>query len=90
MPDDDDLDSLAFVIAEWPKVVESVFILRSQVYLACELQGNAIFSELIVGLDDKLAFLKGCVGSPPMSVTGFQERRRYFGERWKNGLWSTM
>ena len=24
------------------------------------------FSELIVGLNDKLAFLKGCVGSPPM------------------------
>ena len=23
-------------------------------------------------------------------MTGFQERRRYFGERWKTGLWITM
>ena len=64
----DDINSLSFVISEWPKVVESVFILRSQVWLARELQGDATvsFSELIVVLDDKLAFLKGCVGSPPM------------------------
>jgi hypothetical protein len=33
----DDVDSLSFVIAKWPKVVESVFILRSQVWLACKL-----------------------------------------------------
>ena len=64
----DDVDSLSFVISEWPKVVKLVFILRSQVRLACELQGNATvsFLELMVGLDDKLGFLKGCVGSPPM------------------------
>jgi len=64
----DDVNSLSFVISEWPKVVESVFILRAQVRLARELQGDASvgFSELIVGLDDKLAFLKGYVGSPPM------------------------
>ena len=45
-----------------------MFILRAQVRLVRELQGDALvgFSELIVGLDDKLAFLKGCVGSPPM------------------------
>jgi hypothetical protein len=23
-------------------------------------------------------------------VSGFQERRRYFGEHWKNGLWITV
>ena len=65
----DDVDFLPFVISEWPKVVESVSILRAQVRLARELQGDASvgFSELIVGLDDKLAFLKGCVGSLPMA-----------------------
>ena len=63
-----DVDSLSFVISEWPKVVESLFILYAQVWLARELQGDTLvsFSELIDGLDDKLAFLKGCVGSPLM------------------------
>jgi len=62
----DDVNSLAFVIAEWPKVVESVFILRFQVRLAANFKvTRRFFSGLIVGLDNKLAFLKGCVGSPP-------------------------
>jgi hypothetical protein len=34
----DDVNSLAFVIAEWPKVVESVFILRFQVRLAANFK----------------------------------------------------
>ena len=33
----DDVDALLFVVSEWPKVVESVFILCSQVWLAREL-----------------------------------------------------
>jgi len=46
----DDVDSLSFVISEWPVVVEFVSILRAQVQLARKLQGNASvsFSELIV------------------------------------------
>jgi hypothetical protein len=64
----DDVDSLSFVISEWPEVVEFVSILRARVQLARKLQDNASvsFLELIVVYDDKLAFLKGCVGSPPM------------------------
>jgi hypothetical protein len=64
----DDVNSLSFVISEWSKVVESVSILRAQVWLARKLQGGALvsFLELIVNVDDKLAFLKGCVSSPPM------------------------
>jgi len=54
----DYVDSLSSVISEWPKVVGSVFILRSEVQQRVD--------EFSPRLDNTLAFLKGCVASPPM------------------------
>jgi hypothetical protein len=55
--------------AEWPKLVTSVLSLRTQlvVFSAIKANSDAGVVELLSGLDDKLAILKGLIGVSPHS-----------------------
>jgi len=53
--------------AEWPKLVTSVLSLRTQLvaFSAIKANSDAGVAELLSGLDDKLAILKGLIGASP-------------------------
>jgi len=59
-----------------------VFVL----FLRLPVRGTIPVSLLVITLEGDAIF--GRPGGPV--VSGFQERRRYFGEHWKNGLWITV
>jgi len=56
--------------AELPKLVTSVPSLRTQlvVFSAIKANSDAGVAELLSGLDDKLAILKGLIGALPIRI----------------------